>query len=462
MKGSCLRSSGAQVGAQGKRRPREVGPDIGGNLSPAAQRLGLVGDIRKEQSTCPARCNLTNAGLVDFGESRLTDPESTNTQPRQQIQQILTASRRLWQNVRPWLWQLTTAALLIAITLLVVRPFAPPPNDPSADDIQKQWNDSISRLGIEPIFPPEEDFYVGDIWAVISGGPSNGAFLGKAVRIGQVDMRSYVERVNGSVPVFADTKTGAPGAELPLQDNKESDSRANDKHIYLTVAAFPGVTITHVTKASTFFGLTIGGTAADRDGLQVEETKMPYAETYGVPTDVAIGALDEWCAAKETSYICTYKFACSMLSYGLGMEALGSADGEDKCTISDQNGKGRLTINITMVSRVFLTRELDSRRVTSNVRGGALHIVPAISAKPEHEALSITAGTLPADAKPEDGVKNSIDAQGAELRSEAGLSNSGGASFQQSDENSVGLRQIFPRPVVFGFRSVSILAPDSE
>ena len=35
-------------------------------------------------------------------------------------------------------------------------------------NVVAEWNDVILRLGIEPVFPPEEDIYVGDVFAVIT------------------------------------------------------------------------------------------------------------------------------------------------------------------------------------------------------------------------------------------------------------------------------------------------------
>jgi hypothetical protein len=352
-----------------------------------------------------------------------------------------------------------TAALLLAITLIVVRPLAPPPADLTADDIQQQWNDSIGRLGIEAVFPPEEDFYVGDIWAVVSGGRSK-AFLGKAVRIDQLDMRQFVAATNGRVPIFADTIAGKPGEAYTPQNDKELDPRIDDKHVFLSVAAFPGVTITHVIKASTFLGLTVGGASAERGGLQIEETKIPYAETYGVPVDVAVGALDQWCRSKDTSYKCTYDFAHNMLLYTLGSGAFSL--GEEDAKVNDRSsGEGqKITINIVLIMRVFLTRELDNRRMMDSANGGKMNLSSDSFMKAEQVSSPSANGKLLAEVNSDVEAKKSLSVQQTELPN-SGTSNSGGASLERYDENSVGLRQIFPRPVVFGFRSVSVIAPGS-
>ena len=388
----------------------------------------------------------------------MTLPDSTETQSsRGRTYSFVVGVRALGRYARPWLWQLTTAALLLGITLIVLRPFAPPMLDPTADDIQQQWNDSISRLGIEAVFPPEEDFYVGDIWAVVSGGPSK-SFLGKAVRIDQLDMRQLVESRNASVPIFAETTIPKPGEAYTLKSDEEVDAPIDNKHVLLTVTAFPGVAITHVTKVSTFLGLAIGSASAERGGLQIEETKIPFAETYGVPVDVAVGALDRWCNSSETNYKCTYNFAHRMLLYTLGSEALGSGE-KDKNRKADNNSNdNKVEINIVLIMRVFVTRELDNSRITYNGRSGNINAVSDSFVKTEQVSSSSANGVLLAEANSDSGVTKALDVRQTKSPN-GGTSNS--ASLDRSDENAVGLRQIFPRPVVFGFRSVSIVAPGS-
>ena len=65
-----------------------------------------------------------------------------------------------------------------AFVLLVVRPFGDATENPEKE-LATEWNVGIAQLGISPVYPPEEDFYVGDILAVVSGLALAGArFLG--------------------------------------------------------------------------------------------------------------------------------------------------------------------------------------------------------------------------------------------------------------------------------------------
>jgi hypothetical protein len=168
-----------------------------------------------------------------------------------------------------------------------------------------------------------------------------------------------------------------------------------------------------------------------------------------------VGALDGWCKASDTSYLCTEKFARSMLSFVIGSRLLPAKPTVDRSP--DKGTSQKATINIVMITRVFLTRELDTRRLVTSARGGALHIVPARSQPSELQPSSTTGR----DNKQEDGAKPTMATQESDLRNYANTSNSGGAFLGQTSESSVGVRQIFPRPVAFGFRSISIVPPDS-
>src|SRR5689334_10928473 len=95
-----------------------------------------------------------------------------------------------WKALGEWLGKnLMTAAtmlVMLGIGVLALRPSLP---DPTGDDVAKAWNDSIARLGIQPVYPPEEDLVVGDIWVSVAGAPQEIPVLGKSVRIGHVEVR---------------------------------------------------------------------------------------------------------------------------------------------------------------------------------------------------------------------------------------------------------------------------------
>src|ERR1043165_7793107 len=107
---------------------------------------------------------------------------------------LLAVARRVATVARTRFWQGLTALLVISFLLVIVRPFARIA-DPEAEDVAVAWNRSIARLGILPVFPPEEDFHVGDVWAVINeakGGELK-PLLGKSVRLAHIDLRDEIK-----------------------------------------------------------------------------------------------------------------------------------------------------------------------------------------------------------------------------------------------------------------------------
>src|SRR5436190_16588764 len=65
-----------------------------------------------------------------------------------------------------WLWRAGGLMLLALVVAMVMSSIWTA--TPTDKDVVAEWNETIRRLGIEPVFPPEEDIYVGDLFAVIT------------------------------------------------------------------------------------------------------------------------------------------------------------------------------------------------------------------------------------------------------------------------------------------------------
>ena len=92
----------------------------------------------------------------------------------------------VWNFVWTRIWKILFAVLAVVFAVFVVRPFKSIP-DPGPEDVAAAWNTSIGRLGIQPLYPPTEDFGVGDVLAVVADS-ENVPLLGKAVRIAHIDL----------------------------------------------------------------------------------------------------------------------------------------------------------------------------------------------------------------------------------------------------------------------------------
>jgi hypothetical protein len=348
-----------------------------------------------------------------------------------------TWSRSLgWARDHPWSWRGILATLVLCFIFFFVRPFAASPRL-DADDLATSWNQSIARLGISPLFPPEEDFHVGDVWAVIADGEDT-PLLGKAVRVAHLDLRDEIYKARNRQPVFADTASfaadGRGRGQSPIESNQTIDER-----IVLTLAAFPGLTITHTTRSAGSLGWSIGGLGAGRDDQSIEEIRIPVAETYGIPYADALVRLDDWCADEQTKIHCTDAFLRRVLAYSISNQVLAT-----------RNGKYIFRLHLRLVTRVFLTREIEQRRVVTSARGGTAQS----SAETVRRADPANAGenkTLE--------VRNR-DALDTLTQNVGSTSRGGGPSATISNflagGSEIEIHRVFQRPVAFGFRAVTI------
>ena len=124
---------------------------------------------------------------------------------------------------------LTAGVALVSVVAIVVgvRWLAQqgPPEGKTEDlSLEAQWNKTIRRLGIEPVFPPEEDLAVGDLFAAVvedddedptiakeKVGPST-PFLGKSVKLAHIDVRQDLEDAYAALPVFPESLVASGAA----------------------------------------------------------------------------------------------------------------------------------------------------------------------------------------------------------------------------------------------------------
>ena len=339
---------------------------------------------------------------------------------------------RMWAAARPWIWQVAVVVLVLIFILTWVRPFEKQ-RDPTADDIATAWNQSIDRLGILPVYPPAEDFHVGDLWAVIDATEDT-PLLGKGVRIAHIDLRAEIA-ADEKGPLFADTADVKTGENFRRQSPSEI-KRPEAAGISLSIAAFPGITIKHTERGAGSAGTTFLGFGASREDEEEEEIRIPMAETYGAPTVLAFVKLNEFCKAKETIGYCNDEVVRRILAYSVSDRVLAAAE-----------GNYRTRIQLRLVTRVYTTREIQHKRSRKGSRGGE-------------------AGTAAADAKPgaaptvKSGEVAPTDTH--EAASATAGQNAATIRILRGDESQIQLNQIFQRPVAFGYRALTIALPPSK
>lgn len=308
----------------------------------------------------------------------------------------------------------------------------------TSDDVARAWNEDISRLGIIPIYPPQEDFHVGDVWAVIADDEAS-PLLGRAVRIGRLDLREEIVGGEKGRPVFSDTADLAAGTTVRRQSRTEIEEPDNaKKRISTAITAFPFITINRATNSTGAAGMSWLGLSGARDERFTVQIQIKHVETYGAPAIEAYGRLDDWCASPETKAYCDNDTVARNL--------LAAAVSPD--VLKEEAGKYAMRVQLRLVTRVFLTREIVSRRLTVDSRGAALQ-VSSDPGKPT--------GPLPADpGKVADPQKEGQNAVARATTGNAAAGDQGRLSMLRSDETDVGINGVFNRPVVFGFRAITI------
>lgn len=319
--------------------------------------------------------------------------------------------------------------------------------EPSNTHVIEEWNSTISKLGIDPVFPPEEDVAVGDIYAVLddseNGQPSRTALALRSIKLTHQDLTADIEKAYKESYLFPDTKPrpADEGQAWDQQPNAQGILAHPDKRTTLPLAAFPGFTI---RQQSGFSGGLLGWlstTFGFRSDSGVE-LNIPVAETYGIPSIEAVGELEKFCSDRKDPNRCTDETLRRHLAFvtprAFELKPKDSSDAstaEAGAQSSSTTNPYRYPLQVVLVNRVYLARYIDQR--THRSRSGESEIGQRRSAKPEKGAAS--------DAK--ENASNTAGKNGAAL------------TIETSDGQS--LKQTFLRPLAIGYRAVKRIPKDN-
>ncbi len=273
---------------------------------------------------------------------------------------------------------------------------------------------------------------------MIEDADENQAILGKAVRIAHISLREDLKReASLKRPTFSATAELENGKKIRNQSNYEVEAADAGDKIRLSLAVFPGITVNKSVRSSSMverLGLNLGLSGGRSD---LEEINIPISETYGISAGIAAARLDIWCKDPTTRLYCSDEFVRRVMAFGVNERVLATKDGAYTAKIQ-----------LRLVNRVFMTREIEHRRTRDFALSAA-----ARAAVPPVEADAVGVGATPSS---ETRIKN------LEERVSALLSGAPGATYSRADGNQLALKQILERPVVFGFRAVSTsIAPST-
>lgn len=354
---------------------------------------------------------------------------------------------------------LLSASVVIIFLMLYLKPWV---NyvEPGARDISSAWFKQIGRYGIIGRFPPEEDFHVGDVYAIIGTVNSDypddayekdekkdhaASLEGRSVRIGYINLRSDMD-TEVDRPNFPDTKIASNGKPDFSQGREESTKSSNSK-ILLSRIAFPTIILNRGSDSEAGFRFLPAALNGGGKDAVFDEIRIPNAETYGAPAVNASARLILWCKDEQTKLYCEDGPLRRALSFSISPRVY------DK----DESGNYVYKLKVQLVSRVYVTRELKIRRLVNNSNGLGLGSGGGTS-----EIVDISEAVTKVNTEGED-VGNLKILEDRATRSSQ-FQDSGTARIISSfaSVEDVGLDAVFPRPMVFGFKAITIDVPPNK
>jgi hypothetical protein len=370
-------------------------------------------------------------------------------------------------NRKRWILIAIAAVGCVGAYVLVNQLTPDPTQDEPTVSLQEDWDRTIRRYGIEPIFPPEEDLTAGDILAVVVADNDDdptltakdksvdkAPFLRRSVKLTHLDIRKALEEEYGLLPVFPTPPSPPEGTQQKADPNASVPARIVARQFSgeilqsnLPLAAFPSLKIEGVNTAGV--GLS-AGSRADAKYLKstrgVDQLQLKEMRTYGLSAVRALELLMKHCAQAENN--CSEATARKHLERVVGDRINARyTDPNDKAG----NSKYAMTVEIVMVNRVYLSRSIVHLRRSATLRGGEILGQRDDTKKdtpPEQPASTPQSANERAEY---DAMKKQV----AQLQKQLADARGGGSIvYESSSGNEISLEEKFDRPVAIGYRAV--------
>jgi hypothetical protein len=342
----------------------------------------------------------------------------------------------------------------------------------------REWSLTMREMQIVPVFPPREGVQPGDLYFIesdqlagndglaITESQLRKGFLPIGSWLGRVDLRSELAMIYANDVTFAptplstsvDDAAGQARGALP-QPIKEQPISSPDADGLLRprVVAFPefmSATFSSgdVSALVPVEALNIAASAGFTDQRSVK-LSLPIAEWYGVPSTLALDRI----------------LRGDQLIDGPGLrvdQIKRLFDG--RAGLSDGAGGGRpQRIFLRLVTEVYMARAVDVSVSQQRSQGARLSVKP-LGTPPAEGTGAATPATAPVDSTGTDPDPVALARQlNTQLDSAmAGLALPGGSvRFVSAGVSGVSMRRMYERPVVVGYRAVTLdvrLNPDNQ
>lgn len=321
----------------------------------------------------------------------------------------------------------------------------------------REWSLTLREMQIVPVFPPREDVYVGDVYAVDQDelkqfeehfGADKEGFLPISILAAHIPLEKDTSTFYSSRPSF-------PRSDLASEDPAAAAQPYGDYDVYtqgdvsrLRIVGFPEFMSATITQGdiAAFIpteAVNIGAAAGFTHSQQVK-ISVPVAESYAYPAALALKAAQ---AALKNS----------------GIDQITSVD---QSTVKD----GGVIGHLRLITEVYYTRVIDVSFFNSDSRGAGADVkinaaaglpmpteppatppsapsptpTPATAADASHPDVGATATTL-------------LDNLNSQLEASMASQVPGGkVRFVSAGAYGVAMRRTFERPVAIGYRGVLI------
>jgi hypothetical protein len=363
------------------------------------------------------------------------------------------------------------AVLVFVATAVGIARFTKAPAIPSdTNSIIDEWRATMQRIGLDPVYPPQEDVFVGDVYVVVTwdNDMPQSPLVGKSVNVARIDMNKALQQAYRSGYTFPDStaRPQAEGAPWLQQAAPGSIFESGGERKNLPLVLLPGFTIARARQASAGGGWLSSAFSAlgavEGEGQSTIELKIPYAETYGVPSLVATQHLDDFCKDPASRGVCTQQGARNELLSNVGSEVTDrikcpGPGAKEPCPQEDKRPY-RLDVEILLINRIYMTRSIETVTRSSSSFGAQAKATVRVTeelrqlqaAAPAAPAANASPAEIDATRRALEDQKARLDALTAQLAAAPGAS----AGVRSGDASSLSVTQNLQRPVVIGYRAV--------
>lgn len=314
---------------------------------------------------------------------------------------------------------------------------------------------SVTDLGINPIYPPREDFQVGDLYAVENHSEKD-RLKARSAYIDTIDLTKQIEAYLATRYKFAPTATGTGPVTLNSQVI-DATGQTDVVNGTLAKANFETLPITSFPEIEVDSGITVGVSGQPQGlaavfGFEAAKTlKMSLryggVTSYSIPAIQAHHYLSVYCDDPIKGVNCenTSLAYVMNLKYGLG-------DGDRDLV------KGGY---VALIDKVYLARQItytfnDATLAAAAAASQGAAAAPTVSPEAVNKALDTdNASMLAALAD----LQTSLN----EASTKTNGAGTGAVTFAGVSRNGVSFNEVFARPVVIGYEAATLAGtPDRE